>query len=232
MSKQVEASVEKKFWQTFGNIAKKFILNKKVFWSIFLTIIIGLGVAIFLVIQNNKNADISKGLYVDAFFKFKALMAEKEITVDKAAEPIRALEGVIKTDIKTPEYYLSHANLGAIYEKLGKLEVALKNFLVLRDASLELDARGAALLNAGRIYQSLNKHEDALALYNGLLDEYPAGNFIKDAVYYAMGLCYLKLQKDDLALSAYKMVGKESSYRKDADDAIELIEKLKKLDTK
>lgn len=91
----------------------------------------------------------------------------------------------------------AHANLGAIYQKAGKTELALHEY----QKAQNLDASNVnTKLNLGTLYQQKKDYENALATYNSILSVYPRNE--KALLYKAQ--CTAALDQYDEALKNYK----------------------------
>lgn len=91
----------------------------------------------------------------------------------------------------------AHANLGAIYQKTGKTELALHEY----QKAQNLDPSNVnTKLNLGTLYQQKKDYETALATYNSILSVYPRNE--KAILYKAQSLA--ALDRQDEALKSYK----------------------------
>lgn len=91
----------------------------------------------------------------------------------------------------------AHANLGAIYQKTGKTELALHEY----QKAQNLDPSNVnTKLNLGTLYQQKKDYETALATYNSILSVYPRNE--KAILYKAQ--CLANLDMHDEALKSYK----------------------------
>ena len=91
----------------------------------------------------------------------------------------------------------AHANLGAIYQKAGKTELALHEY----QKAQNLDSSNVnTKLNLGTLYQQKKDYENALATYNSILSVYPRNE--KALLYKAQ--CTAALDQYDEALKNYK----------------------------
>ncbi len=218
------------FWEKVEQFLKKYILNKKVFLSSVLVIVVLLTLTVVYVMDRDKKKREIKTLYAQAFYDYKSLFKDdkKKITIDSAKKAIANLNIVIKKGYTSfNEYYAANYNLGNIYKELNELDSAKKYYLILKEASHDFPFKPLALINLGKIAQSKNNCKEANKIYSEIHNSY--NNSYKDYAYYLKGICYEKLKNEELALSSYKMVRKDSEYKEKAKDAIEIINKLKGL---
>ena len=130
-----------------------------------------------------------------------------------------------------PEFAFAWDNLGICYRKTDKLEKAEAAY----KASLKIDPKGKVpLQNLPVVYQLLNKPDEALDIYNKLLEYYPGD----PEVYYGVALIYYNNKKDmekalDNMCKAYKIyIENKSPYRSDAEKVINMIYSQMKKDNK
>jgi len=228
IAEEKKATAGFKFWLQFANFVKKILLNKKIMLTALLAIVAVIIATIVFVLIQEKHRKAVKLLYVDAFYKYSEIQNDMtKINMERAGRAIAALEKVVNYNYKFPEYYLAHYELGNIYISLNKLDLAKKHYQALTNADKDLFIRGKALINLAKIYQHEEKYDEALKIYNDLVSTYQDYN--RDVAYYFMGICYEKKGNIDKAISAYKMVNKESAYGQEAEKSIQIIEQLKRL---
>lgn len=216
------------FWLEFGKFVKKFILNKKIMLS-FLALVVAVIIAtvIYVVVQEKQKKEI-KNLYVDAFYKYSEIQNDmSNINMERAGRAIAALEKVVHYGKNFPELYLAYFELGNIYVSLNKMDLAKKYYQQASLADKDFFIRGKAVLNIAKMLQNEEKYDEAIKVYEDIVADYK--NFYRDVAYYFMGMCYEKKGNIDKAITAFKMVNKESSYGEQAQSSIEIIEQLKRL---
>lgn len=225
--------VESKFWHIFENFAKKVLLNKKVIWSIAVVIIAVLALTISLAVSKEKRRKKVQELYLDAYVKYQQVSettkGSDKINAERIGIAVEALQKVVATKERFSENYLAYLELGNLYILNKDYKNALKYYKEVEKAGSEFFATGLALLNIAKIYQTQAKYDEAIAYYKKMLSTY--SNYLQDVANYHLGLCYEKLGKKDLAISAYKKVRQVSSYAFDAKNNLEIINRLDALKT-
>lgn len=227
MSHQNEKK-QHKVWDKIAPFLKNSLLNRKVFYPAMGLILAALAVTVFLVIRYENRHEEVKKLYAEAFYKYRDIQSEMDkLNQERAGLALAALEKVSETGYDFPENYLAEYDLAVIYLSLNKPDLAQKKFEAVMKAPKNLFVRGKAMAELAKLYQNQEKYDEALSVYQRMIDDYT--NFYRDMAYYSRGMVYEIQGKIDLAISSYKLVGKESSYGFDAERSIEVIEKVKRL---
>jgi tetratricopeptide (TPR) repeat protein len=150
------------------------------------------------------------------------------IRKDDYAGGIPWFEKAVATD---PEFAFAWDNLGICYRRTNNLEKAEAAY----KASLKIDPKGKTpLQNLPVVYQLQKKPDEALDIYNKLLEYYPGD----PEVYYGVALIYFNNKKDmekalDNMCKAYNIyIANKSPYRSDAEKVINMIYSQMKKDNK
>ena len=228
MSVEEEKTIAQKFWGKFISIGKKTFLNKKVLIISLVVIAVVLSLTIFYVMKVEKRRANVKKLYVNAFEKYKKVEGQiDKINLDRAGIAINALKKVTNTNESFSENYLAYFNLGNIYALLKKYNIAIKYYKKSMEASSSFFIRPKAMVHLSRIYILQNKNKLAENLLLKVAGE--NDNFYQDLAYYNLGSFYQSKKNIKKAVEAFKKVRKKSAFFKNAQNSIEVIQRLKKI---
>ncbi|HCL57456.1 MAG TPA: hypothetical protein DHW82_10670 [Spirochaetia bacterium] len=214
--------------EKIGIFVKQTLLKRKVFNWMLLALLVVVVVAIAVVIVRENHRKEVKALYTAGFYKYKEIGNQLDDTNKARAGAAKAeLEKVIEKGYQFPEYYLAQFNIGNIYIFLNEPDKAKKYFQAVEEADKDFFVRPKAMLGLARIFQNEGNYEEALKIYERVLNDYQDYN--QDFAHYLMGICYEKKGEIDKAVENYKKIREDSSYKAEADKSLEIIEKLNQL---
>ena len=201
--------------------------------------LIALGEIYYILNLNQQAANyLERALYEDpqnpdAHLKL-ARVYEKMGNADKAANAynfalsksnenqdiLNSLENIWKQKIyNDPNNFEAHANLGAIYQKIGNIAGALEEY---KTAERLNPSSVVTRLNLGTLFQQEKQYETAIEAYDSILKLYP--NHM--SAYYYKAQCLKALGMHDAAVQNYKLALSLDPDNKNIQD--ELFELYKK----
>jgi tetratricopeptide (TPR) repeat protein len=207
-----ENKVEKAIKSGFQWIAK----NRKVIFLSIIGVIVVIGVFLtFKVINQNKKNEI-----VTRFFKANKEYSEKlkkgQFDLNTLGTTMKKLREIAEMSSSVEESLLARYYLGVLHYNIARSKnknnhfIKAKDYWVIVAEHEDFEFAPQCILAIGSSYEQLQKpqfYRRAIEFYNIAIKRYPSTVHSFRALY-KKGICYIKLNKNDLAVSTFKRIPK------------------------
>ncbi len=197
---------------SFNWIAK----NRKIIFFVFIGLILvgGTILTVKVIMQNKKNK------IVTSFFKANKEYAQKikkgQFDLNSVGTTMKKLREIAEMSSSVEESLLARYFLGILHYNIGRNQNKNNHFIKAKDYWVAVaehknfEFAPQCLLATGSAYEELNKpqfYRRAIEFYNIIIKRYPSTVHSFRAMY-KKALCYIELNKNDLAVSTFKRIPK------------------------
>ncbi len=120
-----------------------------------------------------------------------------------AIETYKTLIKKLHEEAKTTDIFeKAYFGLAWSYLKMGQIDLSIRTFQEIKDITKNNIVKVSALTQIGDAYQDINRLQDAINVYDNILENYPNSIYI-DYVQYRQGIALLKMDKIESATISF-----------------------------